>query len=191
MQPNEKSADDVIELPGLTEEKKAYLRQVARDAVERHVYGKARERLHYEDPDLKKRWGVFVTLKINGNLRGCIGTLLSDNSLPETVAEYAVRSASFDPRFPPIDSAEMENLELDISVLGDIVEVGELSEIEIGRDGLVIEQGNQRGLLLPQVATEHELDRDMFLSQTCIKAGLPPDAWRHGAKIYRFPAEFF
>jgi AmmeMemoRadiSam system protein A len=178
-------------LPGLSEENREYLREVALEAVVRQVNGDRPPKLIYTDPILKQHYGIFVTLKTAGNLRGCIGIIASDKPLPETVAEFAVRSASFDPRFAPIGPAELSRLEIDISILGEMVPVTDLSEIKIGRDGLVIEQGMRRGLLLPQVATEHGLDVPMFLSQTCIKAGLPPDAWRHGARIFRFPAEVF
>lgn len=148
-------------------------------------------RLLYDDPSLKQEWGAFVTLRTGGELRGCIGTITSDAPLPETVAELAVKSASFDPRFPPIGPAELPSLEVEISVLGPLKEVHDINEIKIGRDGLIIECYGRHGLLLPQVATEHGLDLRGFLCQTCLKAGLPQDTWRQGARIYRFSAEVF
>jgi AmmeMemoRadiSam system protein A len=179
------------ELPDLSEESRRFLKEVAMEAVKRQAFGEMPQKLLYEDPKLRGRWGVFVTLKSRGELRGCIGNLMSDRPLPETVAEMAVKSASMDPRFPPLGPAEIDSVEVDISILGDMEEVKDINNIKIGRDGLLIEQGGRHGLLLPQVATEHNLDVPAFLSQTCLKAGLPPDAWQHGAKIYKFSAEVF
>lgn len=179
------------ELPSLSDENKKFLRIVAREAIENYVKGKPPARLLYDDPKLKGKWGAFVTLKVKGNLRGCIGNISSDRPLPETIAELAIKSASYDPRFPPVGPAELDDLELEISILSNIYEVSDISEIEIGRDGLIIEQHGRRGLLLPQVATEHHLDVPSFLSQTCVKAGLHPDSWKHGARIYRFSALIF
>lgn len=190
MQPDE-SAVDNDELPGLSEENRRFLKAVAREAVEDHVHGRPPQRLLYHDPVLKERWGAFVTLRVSGQLRGCIGNIQSDQPLPETIAELAIKSASFDPRFPPVGPAELEHLSIDISILGSLKDVEDTSEIVIGKHGLVIEQGGRHGLLLPQVATEHALDVPSFLSQTCLKAGLPPDSWKHGANIYRFSAEVF
>lgn len=179
------------DLPNLSEANRRFLKSVAREAVERHVNAQPPSRLLYDDPALKECWGAFVTLKVHGHLRGCIGTIVSDEPLPETIAELAVKSASYDPRFPPVGPAELNELDIEISILGPLREVTDIGEIQIGRDGLVVEHGGRRGLLLPQVATEHNLDVRSFLSQTCIKAGLPPDMWKLGAKIYRFPAEVF
>jgi AmmeMemoRadiSam system protein A len=179
------------ELPGLTDDHRGLLKRIAHEAVQRQVEDLPQQRFLYEDPVLKRGWGVFVTLKVRGELRGCIGTLMTDRSLPETVAEMAIKSASLDPRFPPIGPAELKDLDIDISILGPLTEVKDKSEIIIGRHGLVIEHGGRHGLLLPQVATEHNLGVEAFLSQTCLKAGLPPDAWKRGARISKFSAEVF
>ncbi len=142
-----------------------------------------------EDP--RGHAGAFVTLRIGGELRGCIGFPGSDEPLDEVVGRCAVAAATEDPRFPPLTAEELPGLELEISVLTPIRPVADISEIEIGRDGLVAQGGFRKGLLLPQVATEHQWDREAFLSHTCLKAGLRPDAWRTGAKISRFQAEVF
>jgi len=178
-------------LPKLSDESKEFLKRIAIEAVQRQAQGESRSIPEYDDPVLYEQWGVFVTLKVGGELRGCIGNIMSDHPLPDTVADMAVKSASVDPRFPPIGPAELGRLDVDISVLGPLIEVKDKKEIRIGRDGLVIEMGGRHGLLLPQVATEHGLNVEEFLAQTCIKAGLPPDAWKHGAGIYRFAAEVF
>ena len=178
-------------LPHLSDDNKRFLLTVAREAVENHVKSLPVNRLLYYDTALKQGWGAFVTLKIRGNLRGCIGTITSNKPIPETIAELAVKSAAHDPRFPPIGPAELEELGVEISILGPIREVHNIDEIQVGRDGLVIEYYGRHGLLLPQVATEHGLDLHEFLAQTCLKAGLPQDSWKHGARIFRFSAEVF
>lgn len=178
-------------LPNLSDDNKRFLLTVARDAVENHVKGLPLNRLLYTDSVLKHGWGAFVTLKVRGNLRGCIGTITSNKPVPETIAELAVKSAAHDPRFPPMGPAELDELSVEISILGPIREVTKIDEIQVGRDGLVIEYYGRHGLLLPQVATEHGLNLQEFLAQTCLKAGLPQDAWKHGARIFRFSAEVF
>ena len=135
--------------------------------------------------------GAFVTLHVGRELRGCIGFPGSDQPLDEVVGRCAVAAATEDPRFPPLAAKELPGLELEISVLTPIRPIADVTEIEIGRDGLVAQDGFRRGLLLPQVATEHHWDREAFLSHTCLKAGLKPDAWRTGAKISRFQADVF
>jgi AmmeMemoRadiSam system protein A len=179
------------ELPKLSEENRSYLKTVARDSVVNYVKGMRAKPLVYSDPALKGHYGAFVTYKIHGDLRGCIGMLTSDMPLPETIADTAIRSAVNDPRFPPVGPNEVDKLDIEISIMGHMREVKNINEIKIGRDGLVIEHYHRHGLLLPQVATEHGLDVESFLAQTCLKAGVPMDSWKHGAKIYRFAAEVF
>jgi AmmeMemoRadiSam system protein A len=137
--------------------------------------------------------GAFVTLKRGGRLRGCIGTLECRRPLDEEVARVAVSAAREDPRFEPLRASELDDLDVEVSVLGPLepIDPFDPAAIDIGRHGLVVEQGHRRGLLLPQVATEWNWGREEFLAQTCVKAGLSPDAWRHGAKTYRFAADVF
>jgi uncharacterized protein len=135
--------------------------------------------------------GAFVTLHIQRELRGCIGYPGSERRLDEVVGHCAVAAATEDPRFPVLSAGELPDLEIEISVLTPIRRVNDLSEIAVGRDGLVVQEGFRKGLLLPQVATEQRWDRETFLSHTCLKAGLRPDAWRTGAKIFSFQAEVF
>ena len=104
--------------------------------------------------------------------------------------ETAVAAAFDDPRFAPLQKEEYSNLEYEISVLSPLSPI-DAEDVEVGKHGLVITYGSRRGLLLPQVPTEHGWDREKFLEQTCIKAGLPSDAWEHGAKIEAFTAEIF
>jgi AmmeMemoRadiSam system protein A len=135
--------------------------------------------------------GAFVTLHVHRELRGCIGYPGSERRLDEVVGHCAVAAATEDPRFPVLSAGELADLDLEISVLTPIRRVTDVSEIEVGRDGLVVQDGFRKGLLLPQVATEQRWDRDTFLSHACLKAGLRPDAWRTGAKIFKFQAEVF
>jgi uncharacterized protein len=135
--------------------------------------------------------GAFVTLHVNRELRGCIGYPGSEKRLDDVVGHCAVAAATEDPRFPVLSPSEVPELELEISVLTPTRKVNDVSEIEVGRDGLIVQEGFRKGLLLPQVATEQRWDRDTFLSHTCLKAGLRPDAWRTGAKIFKFQAEVF
>lgn len=137
--------------------------------------------------------GAFVTLKRQGRLRGCIGTLECRRPMAEEIARVAVSAAREDPRFEPLLPGELDDLHVEVSVLGPLEEIDPRHPgvIEIGRHGLVVEQGDRSGLLLPQVASEWGWDRDQFLSHTCAKAGLPPDSWRRGARVYRFTADVF
>jgi uncharacterized protein len=138
-----------------------------------------------------RRGGAFVTLHKRGVLRGCIGHIEAVESLAAVVARVAVAAATTDPRFPPVAASELGDLDLEISLLGPLEPITGPQDIEIGRHGLVVEQGWKRGLLLPQVATEWKWDAEMFLAHTCEKAGLPHDAWKRGAKMWRFDAEVF
>ena len=174
-----------------TEAQQRALVAIARAAVTESTTGQAIARP--EQPDLPEASGAFVTLKRNGRLRGCIGTLECRRPLREEVARIAVSAARDDPRFAPLAASELDDLDVEVSVLGPLeaIDPFDVSSIVIGRHGLVVEQGRRRGLLLPQVATEWGWTREMFLSQTCRKAGLPPDAWRTGALVYRFTALVF
>ena len=137
------------------------------------------------------RAGAFVTLRIKGELRGCIGYPEAELPLVEVVERCAVSAAISDPRFPPLSVAEWNDVDLEISVLGPIERVDDIQQVVVGRDGLIAEFGRRRGLLLPQVAVEWSWDASEFAAQTCIKAGLPRDAWQKGARLFKFEAEVF
>lgn len=172
-------------------ERHALLR-LARAAVAARVAGGPPPAPGEDVPDT--RAGAFVTLRRpDGELRGCIGHIEADRPVAEIVTHVAASAATEDPRFTPVMPAELAALELEVSVLGPLerIDPRDPSEIDIGRHGLVIEQGGRRGLLLPQVATEWGWDREEFLSHLCAKAGLPRDAWKAGATVYRFEAEVF
>ena len=141
-------------------------------------------------PRLNEPRGAFCTLHLEGRLRGCIGYIAALKPLIQTVAETAVSAAFYDPRFPGVTPHEAPHLKIEISVLS-LPQPLRAEEVIVGKHGLIVAQGSRRGLLLPQVAPEHGWDAPTFLAQTCVKAGLPPDAWRHGARIEAFTAEVF
>ncbi len=140
---------------------------------------------HLEEPR-----GAFTTLHLEGKLRGCIGYVSPSRSLYATVAESARAAALDDPRFPPVPPEDAPRLKIEISVLSPLRPIRP-EDVIVGRHGLVVSEGSRRGLLLPQVPIEWEWDRETFLAQTCLKAGLSADAWRHGAQLQGFTAEVF
>lgn len=150
------------------------------------------EDFDFSDKIYSEKYGAFVTLHINGGLRGCIGYIEAYKPLLETIQEMAVAAAFNDPRFPELTAEEYKNIEVEISILSPIEEVTDINEIVVGRDGLIVSKSVYRGLLLPQVATENGWDRDQFISYTCMKAGLPADTWKNEEiKIEKFSAEVF
>ena len=141
-------------------------------------------------PHLSEPRGAFTTIYREGELRGCVGYVLPVVPLHRTVAESAKAAALDDMRFNPVTPEEVPQLEVVLSILSPLVPIRP-EQVEVGRHGLVLTLGLRRGLLLPQVPIEHGWDRETFLSQTCHKAGLPLDAWQHGATIEAFTAEVF
>ena len=173
-----------------TDADRQLLLRLAREAIAAHVGG-APAHVPGTSEVLERLGGAFVTLHSDGELRGCIGHIEINEALGRVVPRCAVAAASTDPRFPPITPAELEKIEIEISLLGPLEPIAGPQDIEVGRHGLVIELGSRRGLLLPQVATEWRWNAETFLAQTCHKAGLAPDAWKQGAKLWRFEAEVF
>jgi AmmeMemoRadiSam system protein A len=177
-----------------TDAQQRWLVEIARAAVTEAITGQPASTAPPDTLDeLAGASGAFVTLKRDGQLRGCIGTLECRLPLAVEIARVAVSAAREDPRFDPLRAAELDDLDVEVSILGplEVIDPLDLGAFEIGRHGLVVEQGQRRGLLLPQVATEWGWDRLEFLSHTCAKAGLPADSWRRGAKVYRFAAIVF
>ncbi len=184
--------------PALTDEHKRMLLKLARQSIETRLTGRdaaggAPAAEADEMPEaLRGKHGAFVTLKKNGELRGCIGHIISNQPLYVCVREVACLAALSDPRFPPLEESELSEITIDISVMSPPKKVESVQEIEVGRDGLIISKGGRRGLLLPQVAAERGWTRDEFLTYTCRKAGLPDDAWQQdGVTIHRFAATVF
>lgn len=178
----------------LNERQRRQLLTLARESIARVLEGRAPDYSASDfDDTLRQPAGAFVTLtSLDDDLRGCIGSIAPVAPLFESVAKNAINAAFRDPRFYPLRPGELEQLKIEISVMGPIERVTSIDDIEVGRDGLIITRGGNAGLLLPQVATDYGWDRETFLKQTCVKAGLPPDAWTSPAtKIEKFSAEVF
>jgi AmmeMemoRadiSam system protein A len=168
------------------------LLRLARKAIQSHLKGEAVPPPANPSPVLCQPRGVFVTLHRQGRLRGCIGYLEAVKPLIQAVEEMAAAAAFHDPRFAPLREEELTDLEVEISVLTPMQRLAKMEDIQVGKHGLFVERGLSRGLLLPQVATEWNWDRQTFLEQTCCKAGLPPDAWKDpNTRIFVFTAEIF
>ncbi len=175
--------------------------KTARRAVECHLSGRALQPLSTTSPDLAARQGVFVSLvdRMNGGgLRGCIGAPLATRPLLEQVVTAAVEAATMDVRFRPIKLDELNKLIVEVTVLSPLEKLVVKSPLDmrdkilVGRDGLMIDSVDSRGLLLPQVAVEDGFDSEEFLSQCCMKAGLPPDAWLTGeVEVSSFQGQVF
>lgn len=163
-------------------------------ALARHAVAEVvcRKRLPDEIPKtgvFEQRCGVFVTLHVSGRLRGCIGVIEAKEHLGESIVLCASSAAREDPRFRPMEPEELPKLEIEVSLLSPLQRI-QPEDVEIGKHGLLVEQGFRRGLLLPQVAVEHHLEREQFLKETCYKAGLAADAWRAPeTRIYGFTCE--
>ncbi|MBP1909270.1 TIGR00296 family protein [Methanolobus bombayensis] len=172
--------------------------QLARDAIE--LYLRTGEMMDGSEIQLPAIFeeirGVFVTLTKSHDLRGCIGHPYADSSLRNAITDSALSAALRDPRFPPVKKEEMDEITVEVTILTkpELVDVPpkELpSSIEIGKHGLIVKSGYRQGLLLPQVAPENDFDEIEFLNHTCIKAGLPHDAWVTGAEVYAFEGQIF
>jgi AmmeMemoRadiSam system protein A len=177
-------------MDSLTDSERRHLLEVARQAV--RVAAEAGR--HYEPVDsperLREKRAVFVSLHKRGELRGCIGSTAARLPLDQAVADAAYSAAMQDPRFDPVTAGEVPLIDVEISVLSPFVEIRP-EEIVVGRHGLMVSGDFARGLLLPQVAEQRHWSIERFLEETCRKAGLPADAWKHGAKIQAFSAEVF
>src|ERR1019366_3437970 len=168
---------------------RALLLKLAHDSIAATLAG-ASLQLIAPTAHLNEARGAFTTLHLAENLRGCIGYVFPVHPLYRTVADTARAAAFEDPRFEPVTPAEASRLKIEISVLSPLAPIRP-DEVVVGKHGLMITQGNRRGLLLPQVPLEWEWDRETFLSQTCRKAGISPDAWRQCAELQAFTAEVF
>ena len=187
----------------LSLEEGKFLVELARKAVEEYL--KSRKRISVSEnisEKLLQPCGVFVTINTlkdgDKELRGCIGYPYPTTPLAQAVIESAISSATQDPRFYPLSLSELDNVVFEVSVLTppQLIEAKKPSEyltkIVVGKDGLIVEKGMFKGLLLPQVPVEWEWNEEEFLCQCCIKAGLPPDNWLiEGTKVYKFQAIVF
>jgi len=168
------------------------LLSVARATIEEYVRTGRRIEIEESDPALLRLGAAFVTLREKDELRGCIGVLEASAPLIETVRDRAIMAATRDPRFPPVGAQELPQLEIEVSVLSPLRRVESADEIDISKHGIVVQEGPQSGVFLPQVAQETGWSRDVLLAHLCRdKAGLPPDAWKRGANLYVFTVQAF
>jgi len=178
----------------LSREERAFLVELAQKAIEAEVRGANPPEAAGVPARLAAPGAVFVSLYQGDTLRGCIGQVFAMEPLYQAVRHAAVAAALSDPRFPPVTTDELAGLRIEISALSPPVEVdasGVEGRILIGRHGVLIESGLQRGVLLPQVPVRYGWQARQFLEQTCVKAGLSADAWRSGARVYLFTAQVF
>lgn len=176
----------------LNKDEKQFLLNLARKSIYTYLKNQKREKEDYFSMNLKTHSGAFVTLHLRGALRGCIGYVKAFKPVQDAIADLAISAAFNDPRFPALTEEEYPKIDLEISVLTPLQKISDLSEIEIGRDGLLIKNGFNEGLLLPQVATEYGWDASAFVEQTCHKAGLQADAWqKEETEIFSFSAIIF
>ena len=179
----------------MDESQKEILLKTARDSVEAVVTSSAAQKPESDDPEFNAHCGCFITLKNQGRLRGCIGQFISDVPLIELVARMAKSSATSDPRFfaDPVTADELEQLDIEISVLSPLRRTSEPLDLRLGTDGIYIKKGLASGCFLPQVATETGWSKEEFLSYCCAhKAGLAADAWRDPeVEVYLFTADVF
>lgn len=177
----------IYKIPFSDDDKKKLI-SIANDAIKEFIINKKKLDIDIKNPILLSDGAVFVTIKKNGLLRGCIGHVRPIMPLYQSVISNAISACSSDPRFEPLKPEELNNISVEISILSPLKKINDINEIEIGKHGLVIKKGMYGGLLLPQVATEYGWDRDKFLRQVSLKAGLSEDAWK-SSDIYIFTAE--
>lgn len=175
----------------LNPEQQSFLLNLARKAIQLHLEGKEAPSVKVTDTSLKEERGAFVTLKVNDELRGCIGYPLPYKPLYETIIDVAISAATQDFRFQPLNLEELPKTRIEISVLSSPQTVKDIKEIEVGKHGIVVSKGFNKGLLLPQVPMEWNWDLETYLSHGCLKAGLAEDEWKKGAQIESFTAQVF
>jgi len=187
----EDNSDDITSM-NLTKKEKMILLEIARESIKSAVLGIKPNIPTINDVILNEKCGAFVTITLSGKLRGCIGNIRAVNPLWETVKTMAKEAALNDPRFYPLTPRDIENIEIEISVLSPFKLINNINEIIIGKHGLFIKKGFYQGLLLPQVATDYNWDRIQFLKETCNKAGLYESSWQEkNCEIYIFSATVF
>ncbi|MBI9070912.1 MAG: AmmeMemoRadiSam system protein A [Melioribacteraceae bacterium] len=177
----------------LTSAEKKILLKAARSSIKSYLYDTDKPQIDYNEfPKLKENHGAFVTLTINNNLRGCIGYIVANDPVFETVCTAAIQASANDPRFPSLAKTELEKIAIEISILSIPFKMNSYDEIEVGKHGLILKEGYNHGLLLPQVPIEHNMNKDQYLSALCNKAGLYRDYWKEKVlNIEMFTATVF
>jgi AmmeMemoRadiSam system protein A len=175
----------------LNREQKSFLLDLARRTIRFYLEKGESLKERSDDPLLHEKRGAFVTLKVDGELRGCIGYVLPHKPLLQTIIDCAIAAATQDFRFSSIQKEELPRLNIEISVLTLPRKIKGVSEIKLGEHGIILSKGPHKGLLLPQVPVEWNWDLETYLNHGCLKAGLAEDEWRKGAKIEIFSAQVF
>ncbi len=187
-----------VNIPGgdslmhLNDQNKRALLQLARESILSAVHHQQLTPTKHESTVLQEPAGAFVTLRSHSELRGCIGYIEPKLPLVRTVEEVAAKAALEDPRFHPLTDDELDQVDIEISVLSPLQKVDKVEDIEVGKHGLVVDAGFTRGLLLPQVAEENHWDRETFIRHTAMKAGLVPEGWNHpSVQLFSFTVDKF
>ncbi len=175
----------------LSKDQQKFLLDLARRAIEHHLKTGKPLNIKIKDEALQEKRGAFVTLKVDNQLRGCIGYPLPYKSLYETIMDVAVSAATQDYRFQPLGQEELSKTTIEISVLSLPEPIKDVQEIELGKHGIIVSKGPFKGLLLPQVPVEWNWDLETYLGHGCLKAGLAEDEWKKGALIEIFSAQVF
>ena len=175
----------------LNKSQQKFLLSLARKAIKHYLEKGETIKTETDDKILQEKRGAFVTLKVNGQLRGCIGYPLPYRSLIETIIEAAIAAATRDFRFQPLSLEELSQTKIEISVLSLPKPIKNIKEIKVGQHGIIVSKGFNKGLLLPQVPVEWNWDLETYLKHGCLKAGLDEDEWQKGAKIEIFTAQVF
>jgi len=175
----------------LNKEQERFLLSLARNAISHYLETGKTLHIDPKDSTLREKRGAFVSLKVDDQLRGCIGYPLPSNPLVETIIESAIAAATRDLRFLPLTADELSRTRIEISVLSVPWRIEKVSEIEVGRHGIIVSKGKNKGLLLPQVPVEWNWDRETYLRHGCLKAGLDEEEWKKGASVEVFTAQVF
>ncbi len=193
----QKHRKEAVNLRELTEEQGRKMLSISKRAISAFVTEGTVPENTICDGEFNGYAGVFVTLKENTELRGCVGFPYPVYTLCEGIIRASIAASSEDPRFTPLEEAELDSITIEVSVLGFPEEIDQLSEkelgkMELGKHGLIVRRGHFNGLLLPQVAVEEGFDREGFISATCVKAGLSPAAWKdRETEVYIFEGRVF
>lgn len=187
-----KTETQKMKLEGLSENEKKELLKIARSTLQNHIQNQKIPDFTPSNENLKEKRGVFVTLQKHGQLRGCIGYVEGIKPIYEAVRDNAINASTNDPRFPPVQPEELKDIDIEITVMTPLEKISDPNLIQVGKHGILIRKGWNQGLLLPQVATDYGWNREEFLAHTCMKAGLPVNAWKEkDAEIYIFSGEVF
>jgi AmmeMemoRadiSam system protein A len=172
----------------LTDKEKKELLELAKNTIISHVKGRKTAEFFPDDQRLRANSATFVTIKRNGQLRGCIGNIMPVIPLYQSVITNAVSASSRDPRFPPMTEAELEDMEVELTILSPLEPLGNINEIIVGKHGLYLTNENTSSVFLPQVPVEQQWDLNAYLENLSLKANLPKDAWKT-SKLYIFTAD--